>query len=117
MVQEVQRHQPPGHPQPLTDADFLVDTHIQKIEGVVAQIDERGELTRSGRRTVERWIHLAGPRRSIQRRNVCHVRDQRRVREASGYCAQGLLQLVRGEAAAEHHTRLSEIADCVAAAI
>src|SRR6266571_476203 len=54
MVQEVQRHQPPGHPQPLTDADFLVDTHIQKIEGVVAQIDERGELTRSERRTVER---------------------------------------------------------------
>src|SRR5262249_50856136 len=43
--------------------------------------------------------------------------DQRRVREASSHRAQGLLQLFRGEAAAEDHARLTEIVDRVASAV
>src|SRR5205823_10303861 len=45
-----------------------------------------------------------------------HVCDQCRVREASPNRAQGLLQLVGGEAAEEDHAGLSEIVDRVASA-
>src|SRR5216110_2635295 len=65
MVQEVECHQPQSHPQTLLDSDLLVNTHVQQIEIVVAEIDHPSELPRSRGRRIKRGIHLAGPVRAI----------------------------------------------------
>src|SRR5262245_49134513 len=36
MIQEAQRHHSESHPQPFSDADILVDTHVQNVQVVVA---------------------------------------------------------------------------------
>src|SRR5262245_4198820 len=117
MVQEVQRHQPQSHPQSLSDADLLVNAHVQKIEVVGPQIDESGELTWSCGGSIKVRIRLAGASCLIYRGDAGHVGDQSRVREAATHRAQRPLQLLDSESLEESHSRLTEIVDCIASAI
>src|SRR5262245_53735089 len=119
MVQEIQRHQPESHSQPLSETDLLVDAHVQNVEVVVAEVDERAILARRGGRSVKLWLHLGRTGRSglSDCCNARHVRDERSGRETARYLTQGFLQLLGCEAASEDNARLREIVDRIASAI